>query len=104
MMPTTIIETRNTMASIAISPAVPPSVKNGWAGASQPSHGTRSMSAGAREERHHAETHERAHHEQLRVSEVDHEQDAVDQRVPEGDQRVHAAQGDAVDELRDDEV
>ncbi len=43
-------------------------------------------------------------HEQLRVSEVDHEQDAVDERVAQGDQRVHAAQGHAVDELRDDEV
>ena len=43
--------------------------------------------------------HERADHEHLAVREVQHAEHAEDQRVADGDQRVHGAEHHAVDEL-----
>ena len=50
------------------------------------------------------ERDERTRHEDLAVREVDHAQDAVDERVPEGDQREDRALPDAVHDLVDPEV
>ena len=55
--------------------------------------------AGAAEDREGDDGHERADHVNLAVGEVDHADDAVDHRVADGDQPVHAAERDAVDQL-----
>jgi hypothetical protein len=47
---------------------------------------------------------ERAHHHQLAVGEVDEPDDAVDHGVAERDQRIHAAQRDAVDQLLQQDI
>ena len=59
---------------------------------------------GVGEKQQHAEADVGADHEHLGVGEVDHEQDAVDERVPERHERVHAAEGHPVDQLLDDYV
>ncbi len=49
------------------------------------------------------DTHEGSDDEDLRVGEVDELEDAVHHGVPEGDQGVHEAEGDAVEQdLRED--
>jgi hypothetical protein len=48
--------------------------------------------------------HERAHHEHLAMREVDQADDAVDHGVAQGDQGVHAAQDQAVDDLLKEDV
>jgi hypothetical protein len=62
-------------------------------------HSGRLGHCGVSEQLESAETHVAAGHEQFAVREVDHEQDAVHQRVAQGDERVEPAQGDAVDGL-----
>jgi hypothetical protein len=47
---------------------------------------------------------ERADHEHLAVGEVDQADDAVDHGVAQGDQGIHAAQHQAVDDLLEKDV
>jgi hypothetical protein len=58
---------------------------------------------GALQEQHDFDADESAQHEDLATGEVDKLQHAVDHRVAQGDQRVHEAQDDAIQEdLRED--
>ncbi len=73
-------------------------LKKDWIGARKPMPGA-FATAGSDSSFSTPEADVAADHEQLAVREVDHEQDAVDDRVSEGDERVQAAQRDAVDDL-----
>src|SRR5207248_478638 len=59
---------------------------------------------GATEQLQHAEADERAHHEDVAVGEVEELQDPVDERVPEGDERIDAAERQRVDGELDEGV
>ena len=106
-LPTTAIETRNTIAKRLDHPdaaAGEERLRRNQPGEERHLRRDVGGDLGVGEQLHGAETHVGAEHEELGVREVDHEQDAVDERVAEGDERVHPAQGDAVDQLLNDDV
>jgi hypothetical protein len=57
-----------------------------------PSEGWPEISSGVK-------SRKRADHEDVAVREVDEPQHAIDERVADGDERIHRADGKAVDEL-----